>query len=134
MYRIDIGYFGAIVDGADPTDMFIVMAEKRPIGLVQRYLFGDNREYIVELASLVVVQSEALSIDYLVGEPDLLRRGVGAAMIRECVTAIWRDYPSAPAVIVPVNAANKASWRVLERAGFKRVAEGPLEPDNPIDN
>ncbi|MDQ3186506.1 MAG: acetyltransferase [Pseudomonadota bacterium] len=126
--------FGAPVDGADPTDIFVVMAEKRPIGLVQRYLFDDNPEYVTELAPLLVAQNEALSMDYLVGEPDALRRGVGAGMIRESVKAIWRDYPSAPAVIVPVNAANEASWRALERAGFKRVAEGLLGPDNPIDD
>ena len=76
----------------------------------------------------------ALSIDYFVGAPELLRQGLGAAMIRAFVAEIWRDYPQAPAVIVPVNAANPASWRVLERAGFSKAAEGPLTPDNPIDD
>jgi aminoglycoside 6'-N-acetyltransferase len=27
-------------------------------------------------------------------------------------------------------AANVASWRALEKAGLKRVAEGPISPDN----
>jgi aminoglycoside 6'-N-acetyltransferase len=27
-----------------------------------------------------------------------------------------------------------ASWRALEKAGLKRVAEGPMSPDNPIDD
>ena len=35
--------------------------------------------------------------------------------------------------LVPVHADNRASWRALERAGFTRVAEGDLEPDNPQD-
>jgi RimJ/RimL family protein N-acetyltransferase len=34
--------------------------------------------------------------------------------------------------IVPVAAGNVGSWRALERAGFVRVAEGDLEPDNPV--
>ena len=126
--------FGAAVDGTDPTDIFIVLAEGRPIGLVQRYLFADNPDYMAELAPLVATPGEALSIDYFVGEPEALGSGLGTAMIRASVTAVWRDHPSAPAVIVPVNAANEASWRTLERAGFERVAEGPLEPDNPIDD
>jgi aminoglycoside 6'-N-acetyltransferase len=42
-------------------------------------------------------------------------------------------YPDAPAVIVPVVVGNTASWRMLERVGFRRVAQGPLTPDNPID-
>ncbi len=36
-------------------------------------------------------------------------------------------------MLVPVAAGNVASWRALERAGFVRVAEGPLTPDNPVD-
>jgi aminoglycoside 6'-N-acetyltransferase len=126
--------FGATVDGADPTDIFIVIAAGRAIGLVQRYVFADNPEYIAELAALVVAPSEALSIDYLIGEPSALGLGLGAQMIRASVAAVWRDHPCAPAVIVPVNAANTASWRALERAGFRRVAEGRLQPDNPIDD
>ncbi len=34
---------------------------------------------------------------------------------------------------MPVAAGNRASWRALERAGFTRIAAGPLPPDNPID-
>ena len=63
----------------------------------------------------------------------MLRRGLGTAMIRGGLEALWRDKPAVPAVIVPVSAANIASRRLLERAGFRRVAEGQLEPDNPID-
>ena len=32
-----------------------------------------------------------------------------------------------------MHAENRASWRALESAGFARVAEGELEPDNPAD-
>jgi aminoglycoside 6'-N-acetyltransferase len=35
---------------------------------------------------------------------------------------------------VSVVAANVASWRALEKAGFRRVAAGELEPDNPVDD
>ena len=45
----------------------------------------------------------------------------------------WARYPAARDVVVPVAAGNVGSWRALERAGFTRVAEGPLTPDNPID-
>jgi aminoglycoside 6'-N-acetyltransferase len=33
-----------------------------------------------------------------------------------------------------VVAANTASWRALEKAGFRRVASGDLPPDNPVDD
>jgi len=125
--------FGPSVDGSDTAEIYIASTEGRDFGLVQRYTFEDNPGYIDELSPLVEVPGPALSIDYFVGEPDALRRGLGAAMIRTLVDATWRDYPAAPCIVVPVSAANAASSRVLERAGFHRMAEGPLTPDNPID-
>lgn len=125
--------FGATVDRTDPADIFIVSTGGRPVGLVQWYLFRDNPGYADELAPLAEVAGDALSMDYFVGEPQMLRQGVGAAMLRDALTMIWRGYPAAPFVVVPVSASNEASWRVLERAGLTRIAEGPLTPDNPID-
>lgn len=125
--------FGAAVDGTDPADVFVVHGGDRPLGLLQRYRFADHPEYAAELAPLVHAPPEAFSIDYFVGEPRALRRGFGAAMVAAAVRDIWRDHASAPCVIVPVSAANEASWRTLRRAGFERAAEGPLAPDNPID-
>lgn len=36
-------------------------------------------------------------------------------------------------IVVPIVAGNRASWRALEKAGFVRIAEGDLLPDNPVD-
>jgi aminoglycoside 6'-N-acetyltransferase len=126
--------FGAVIDRLDPADVFIVSLGARPIGLLQRYTFADNPGYIGELADLIDAPGAALGIDYLVGESDLLGRGLGSAMIRAAVDAIWRDHPEAPSIIVPVSSANVASWRALERAGFTLAATGWLTPDNPIDD
>ena len=126
--------FGAVIDRLDPADVFIVSPGTRPIGLLQRYTFADNPGYIAELAHLIDAPSAALSIDYLIGEPELLGRGHGSAMIRAAVEAIWRDYPGAPSIIVPVSRANVASWHALQRAGFMLAATGWLTPDNPIDD
>ena len=64
--------------------------------------------------------------------------GVAALLDAACdticfVAQSWDAYPAARDVVVPVAAGNHASWRALERVGFVRIAEGPLEPDNPID-
>ena len=61
-------------------------------------------------------------------------RGVGTRMISAIVADTWTAYPVAPAVLVAVVAANTASWRAVERAGFQRIAEGDMTPDNPIDD
>lgn len=125
--------FGATIDRRDLADVYIASVDARPLGLVQRYTFADNPGYLDEVSTLWAVDPAALSIDYFIGEPAALRRGWGAAMIGACVASTWVDYPQAPAIVVPVNLANTASWRVLEALGFQRVAEGRMVPDNPID-
>jgi aminoglycoside 6'-N-acetyltransferase len=125
--------FGACVDGLEPTDLYVGMLGDEPVGLIQRYAIASYPEYVEELLPVVDLPAGAFSVDYFIGEPRHLRQGLGEAMIRECVASIWRDFPEAGSVIVPVNASNPASWRVLVCAGFRRVAEGDLTPDNPID-
>ena len=74
----------------------------------------------------------AVSIDYLIGAPGDVGRGLGPSMIAAFTARTWADLPEATCVVVPVVAANRASWRALEKAGFALVADGELEPDNPI--
>jgi len=126
--------FGPSIDGTDLSEMFIGHLEDRPFGLIQRYAIASFAEYVMELETVCIVPAGALSMDYLIGEPDLRGRGIGTQMIAAFVGEAWAAYPDANHVIVPVSAANRASWRALERAGFTRIAEGELEPDNPVDS
>jgi aminoglycoside 6'-N-acetyltransferase len=126
--------FGPAVDATDPAEIFVAEVDGRPVGLVQRHAFADSPAWRDEMATLVEVPDGALSVDYFIGEADCLRQGLGAAMVRLAVDSGWAACPHATAVIVAVSTANVASWRLLERAGFARVATGLLTPDNPIDD
>ena len=125
--------YGGCVDGTEPAQVFIAHCDGAPVGLIQRYRFGAYPQYMAELAHIVEVPAEATSIDYLIGPQNALGRGLGTAMIAQFVVLTWRDDPATPSVIVPVQADNRASWRALECAGFARVAQGDVAPDNPID-
>lgn len=125
--------FGPSIDGADVTELFVVTLDGRPVGLIQRYPIAAYPEYVEELDPVWPVPAGALSIDYLIGEPAARGRGVGADLIAALVAQSWAAFPAARDVVVPVSLGNPASWRSLERAGFVRVAEGELEPDNPAD-
>lgn len=125
--------FGPVVDGSEPAEVFLAGRDGRDFGLVQRYAMASYPEYGAELAPVCPVPAGALSIDYLIGEPDQRGRGTGAALIAAFVAETWAACPDADDVLVPVAVGNVASWRALERAGFTRVAEGPLTPDNPVD-
>jgi aminoglycoside 6'-N-acetyltransferase len=126
--------FGPAARGAEPSEDLLVLLDDEPVGLVQRLRYGDYPEYIAELAPFLAVDAEAVSIDYLIGDPSRTGRGLGPRIIRAVVDATWNDYPDAPSVVVPVSAHNRASWRALEKAGLRRIAEGELTPDNPIDD
>jgi aminoglycoside 6'-N-acetyltransferase len=104
-----------------------------PFGLIQRYPIAAYPEYVDELAPVCDLPPGALSVDYLIGDPSMRGRGFGAAMIAAIVADCWAQYPQANDVIVPVAAGNSASWRSLAATGFRRIAEGHLKPDNPID-
>ena len=54
-------------------------------------------------------------------------------MIAAAVARGFADHPDAQDVLVPVAAANVASWRALRRAGAVWYAEGEMTPDNPVD-
>lgn len=126
--------FGPAARGEEPSEDLLMLLDDEPFGLVQRCRFADFPEYIAELAGQVEVPQGAMSIDYLIGNPLLVGRGLGTRMIQAVVRATWTDHPEATMLLVPVHAGNHASWRVLEKAGLRRVADVSLEPDNPIDD
>ncbi|GAB2877819.1 GNAT family N-acetyltransferase [Streptomyces mayteni] len=126
--------FGPAARGEEPSDDLLALLDGRPIGLVQRCAFADYPEYRAELAAVVPVPEGAVTLDYLIGDPALVGRGLGSAMISAATALTWEELPAARCLLVPVVVANPTSWRALERAGLRRVGEGELTPDNPIDD
>lgn len=125
--------FGPGVRGEEAGEDLLISIDGVPAALVQRSRIADYAEDFEELSSIVDVPTEAVTIDYLLADVANTGRGLGTAVIRAVVADTWLSYPVAPAIIVPVVAGNIASWRALEKAGFRRVGEGDMEPDNPID-
>lgn len=126
--------FGPSVRGQEPGEDLVVLLDDRPVGLLQRSRIADYVEDLVEFAALVDVPPGAVELDYLLGDPALRGRGLGSRLIRLAVERTWTDYPDATAVFIAVVAGNIASWRAVEKAGLTRVAEGPMTPDNPVDD
>jgi aminoglycoside 6'-N-acetyltransferase len=126
--------FGPSVRGEEPGEDLLVFLSGRPIGLMQRSAISDYPEDAEEFAAIVDLPAGAVELDYLIGDSSLRGRGLGSAMIAAVVDDTWSAYPTAPAVLVAVVAANTASWRALEKAGLRRIATGEMSPDNPIDD
>jgi aminoglycoside 6'-N-acetyltransferase len=126
--------FGPAARGEEPCEDLLVLLDGEPVGLLQRCRFDDYPEDRAEVARLAPVPPGTVQLDYLLGPPELRGRGVGTAMVRAAVADTWAADPDTPAVMVAVVAANVASWRALEKAGLRRVAEGDIDPDNPVDD
>ena len=126
--------YGPSLDGADPTVLQLALtASGRPFGFVQSDRYDDEPESREALAALVEVPPGALGLDYLIGEPEMQGRGLGAAVVAACAADAFARNAGAGEVLVSVALGNRASWRALEKAGFVRVAEGGMTPDNPLD-
>lgn len=125
--------FGPGTRGEEAGEDLLVSVDGVPAALVQRSRIADYAEDFEELSAIVEVPPDAVTIDYLIADLANTGRGLGTAIIRAVVADTWRSYSAAPAIIVPVVAGNIGSWRALEKAGFHRIGEGDMEPDNPID-
>jgi aminoglycoside 6'-N-acetyltransferase len=123
--------YGPCIDGVDPTEVFVVHVDDSPAGMIQRYLLADEPEWSAVLDAIVDV-SNAAGIDYLIGEGDAVGKGLGTAMIGLFVRVVfeWRPVDS---IVVTVQQANVASWRILEKAGFQRIWSGDLDSPDPSD-
>lgn len=125
--------FGLAADGEEPSEDHIALLDGRPIGVIQYSRYADYPEYLDELSPLLSVPDDAVSIDYLIGDPEIIGHGVGTAMLSGFTAHVWATDPRASCIIVPVCSANHRSWRALLSAGFRLVARGDLKPDNPVD-
>jgi aminoglycoside 6'-N-acetyltransferase len=126
--------YGGVIDGREEAEVFIAHRAGRPRGLVQRFALSAYPDYREEIAKWTPVPPQAWSLDYFLGEADALQRGWGTELVGQLTAGIWARASDASAVLVPVHADNRASWRVLERNGYCKVAEAEMAPDNPIDS
>ena len=126
--------FGGSVDGTVPSFDFIVEDAGVPVGFIQRSRIWDYAGEQRQLIELADAPRDALTVDYFIGEVAATGKGIGTRMIQEFTELRFAHRPSASAIIVPVIAGNPASWRALEAAGYERIAESHIPPDNPIDD
>ncbi len=123
--------FGPVLRSEEPAEDFVAEVDGRPVALLQRSRWHDYPEELESLSPWTDVPVGAVTIDYLVAEGVGL--GLGPLVIGALVDDTWRTFPDCSAIIVPVAAGNRPSWRALEKVGFAKVADAQLSPDNPAD-
>lgn len=109
-----------------PIHPYIICVDKKPIGYIQLYNVYD----FPRSKSLQGLPQCLAAFDVLIGEPDYLKRGIGASAI----TAFLNQYAASYThIFVDPERSNFAAIRAYEKAGFKKIgllfAFDPTLPD-----
>lgn len=121
-------YYGPALDGADPTFIYLALADGVPVGFAETYRHADHPEW-----DRAVGIPRVAGIDYLIGEAGRCGRGLGTAVVAALCAHVFALFPDVTGIVSAPQAANRASCRVLEKNGFRLVAVRELDSDDPGD-
>lgn len=108
----------------EPVEHWIALVDGVEVGWIQCYALADYADE-EETRALVAAGVDPLGagIDYLVAEPSARGRGLGSVIIRAFVEQVvfslhqWTQAAAGPYL------ENVASWRALEKAGFRHLGD-----------
>lgn len=103
------------IDGTTPTRMWVAEVNGRSVGFVQDYRIGDYPDY-----ALVAPDPDAIGVDYAIGEPEWVGRGLGVRILWAWLLRARHRFPGAGSCFAAPDHRNEASLRVLEKSGFRR--------------
>jgi len=107
------------IEGSDPTDLHLALLDDRPVGFLQTYIVADYAEHEETVGAV----EGAAGVDLLLADEELTGRGIGSEMLRRYVEEIVFARPGTRCCIADPEAANVASVRAFEKAGFRVVRE-----------
>lgn len=109
--------YGPRIDGDDATRLWVIEVAGRSVGWVQHYRIGDHPDF-----AILTGEPDAIGLDYAIGEPAWVGRGVGTRALWVFLRDVLRAcHPGATTYLAAPDHRNTASRRVLAKLGF---AEG----------
>ena len=109
--------YGPRVDGSEPTHVFVIEQEVRPIGWIQWYLWSDYSDHAGKLGA----EPGSAGIDFAIGELCMTGLGLGPTAIRQFVRQVVFSTSDVGSVVSDPQENNNRSLRAFEKAGFKVV-------------
>ncbi|MET0421014.1 MAG: GNAT family N-acetyltransferase, partial [Acidimicrobiia bacterium] len=125
--------YGPCVTGIDPTEVFVIVSGGEDLGIVQRYRVAAHSEWRDTLERTGLALPDAAGLDYLIGVPSRIGQGIGTEAVARCSALTFADWLDIERIVVTPQAANRASCRVLEHAGYALRWTGQLESSDPSD-
>lgn len=110
-----VARYGPRIDGTTPTRMWVADRNGHSVGFVQDYRIRDHPDF-----ALLTPDPDAVGVDYAIGEPAWVGRGLGARILWAWMQRARHRFPDATAYFAAPHHANAASLRVLDKVGFAR--------------
>ena len=107
--------YGPDLDGMTPTRMWIGEVNGRSVGFIQDYRISDYPEF-AQLAP----DPAAIGVDYAIGDPVFIGRGLGVRLVWEWMERAHRRFPDARAIFAAPDHRNEPSLRLLDKLGYVR--------------
>jgi aminoglycoside 6'-N-acetyltransferase len=116
-------YADRLAGRGDTSTAVLIVVERGhgPVGWCEWYRWEDYPDEARELDTL----PGEVGLDYALGDPAAIGRGLGTELIAELVDTVRHHHPGCGFVVEP-DAANAASRRVLEHNGFELIDIRPL--------
>lgn len=107
--------YGPEIDGTTPTRLWIAEVNGRSVGFLSDYRIADYPDY-----ALLCSEPDAVGLDYAIGEPAWLGKGLGARILWTWSRKARHRFPDATSYFAAPDHRNEASLRMLDKAGFTR--------------
>jgi len=114
-----IAEYERAIDGLDQTDHYLIVVDRRPVGMIETYLVFDHPDW----EAIVQVGEGVAGVDLLIGEEELTGRGLGPKILETFADVVVFAKPGTHACVAAVEEANRRSWRAFEKAGFRYVRD-----------
>ena len=101
------------------TEQYLILVDGRPAGLIQTYLVADSPDW----EAIVGAEPGLAGVDLLIGEEELVGRGLGPEVLRAFAREVVFARPETNACVATVEEVNRRSWRAFEKAGFRHVRD-----------
>jgi RimJ/RimL family protein N-acetyltransferase len=95
--------------------MWVAEVNGRSVGLVQDYRIRDYPSF-----ALLTPDPDAVGLDYLIGRPEWVGRGLGTRVVWAWMQRAARRFPDATGFFAAPHHANAASLRILAKVGFEQ--------------
>ncbi|MEC9367297.1 MAG: GNAT family N-acetyltransferase [Pseudomonadota bacterium] len=119
----ELGYIRDMVEGRDTSRPFIFSSDGILAGYIQYWFFGhhQNETWIAGHPWLAELSAETIGVDLCIGQPDLLSRGIGSAVLSDFTRRlVARGYRS---IIIDPDPQNTRAVRAYEKAGYRPIPE-----------